>query len=167
MALWLVIKVLHVLFGVFWVGSAMVNVRFLLPSVEASGPAGGVFMRELMGVRKYPVAITIAGLLTVIAGFLLLWHVTLGFQPEQFRGFHRMMLSTGIAAALFAFLHGVTAIAPNAFRMGKLAESLQGPPTPEQAAELEMRRGKLKRGATVSLVLLVIALIGMALSHPI
>ena len=49
LALLIVLRLLHIVLGVFWVGAVVFIAFLLFPSVRESGPAGGAVMQRLMG----------------------------------------------------------------------------------------------------------------------
>lgn len=167
MAPWLALKALHLLAGVYWVGAGVVSAMFLLPSARAAGPAAGPMMRQIVAVRRFPLTVTIMSFVTVITGMGLLAHVTLGFQPEQFRGFHRSALSIGILAALIAFVFGLAVQMPAGLKLTAVTSAIQGAPTPEQLAGMEALQKRLHAAGRLSAWLLIVALLGMAMAHPV
>ena len=48
-ALTLVLRLIHILGGVFWVGAAWMMTLYIAPSVGATGDSGLQFMRHMMG----------------------------------------------------------------------------------------------------------------------
>jgi uncharacterized membrane protein len=67
----IVLRLIHILSGIFWVGAIFLIAGFLVPTVQASGPEGGRFMQHLMLRRRLSVFLLIAMLLTVISGFTM------------------------------------------------------------------------------------------------
>jgi hypothetical protein len=51
--------------------------------------------------------------------------------------------------------------------MGDITAKLTGPPTPAQAAEMAGLHQRMHVGGVVAVIMLVLALAGMALSHPV
>ena len=69
-ALTLLLRLIHILAGVFWAGSVFFLAGFLIPTVRETGPEGGRVMSHLVGRRRLPVFIGIAILLTVVSGLI-------------------------------------------------------------------------------------------------
>ena len=67
----LILRLIHILAGVFWVGAIFLIAGFLLPTARATGREGGRFMQHLMLQRRLPIFLAIAMLLTVLSGFAL------------------------------------------------------------------------------------------------
>src|SRR4051794_20907923 len=67
----LILRLIHILAGIFWVGAVFLIAGFLLPTARATGREGGRFMQHLMLQRRLPIFLAIAMLLTVLSGFTL------------------------------------------------------------------------------------------------
>jgi len=164
----ILLRLVHILFGVFWAGTAMFNAIFLIPAVRALGPAGGPVMQEIAGKRKLPVYFLVSGLLTVLSGFGLYWHDSAGFTNGFMRSAGGMTFGIGASLALIAVLLGIFVVTPAAMRTGKLGAAIAAggkPPTPEQAAEMQQLQAKLGKMALVAAVLLTLTTIAMAVGR--
>lgn len=67
----LLLRLVHILAGIFWVGAIFLIAGFLLPTLRATGREGGRFIQHLMQKRRLPIFLAIAMLLTVLSGFTL------------------------------------------------------------------------------------------------
>lgn len=85
MTYWMISKTLHIVSGAFWVGAAIMIAGFILPSARKAGPAGGLFMQQLAGVFRLPLAMNIASWTASLSGLLLLWRHTGGFHVFSFQ----------------------------------------------------------------------------------
>jgi len=72
------LRLLHILAGVFWVGGVLFLARFLLPTAAALGPAAGPVMDHLNRVGRLSQTLLGAGVVTVLAGFTLYWRDAAG-----------------------------------------------------------------------------------------
>src|SRR4029079_1674985 len=79
--LFLLLRVIHVVAGVLWVGGVVFMTRFLLPSARPAGPAAGPMMQQL-SARKLAAYTPIVAVLTVLAGIGLYWHDSAGFRSH-------------------------------------------------------------------------------------
>ena len=72
---WLVIvlRIVHILSGVFWVGSAVFNGLFLGPAVGATAEAGQKVVAHLVTRARLTATISAAAGLTVLASGALYW----------------------------------------------------------------------------------------------
>jgi len=83
---WLIIvlRLLHIFFGVFWGGAVFTAARFILPAAATSGAEGQRFMRRLMLEAGLTRAMIVSGAISVLAGLWLLWIDSAGFQPLRY-----------------------------------------------------------------------------------
>jgi len=161
----IILRLLHIGFGVFWAGSAIFFALFIMPSLKAAGPDGVKFMQAL-GKSGYPIAAMIAALITIISGFLLIWTLSGGFEPMWFRSWYARILTSGATLALIAFIIGFTVNRPSAARMNKISEAIAkqgGPPTPEQLTEMMQIRKKIFTATNYIAILLGLAIAGMSI----
>jgi hypothetical protein len=68
-----ILRVVHFVTGVIWVGSLFVVVVFVQPSAAALGPAGAPFMSELRR-RRFVDVVVIDALFTIGVGSFLYWN---------------------------------------------------------------------------------------------
>ncbi|MGH7427366.1 MAG: hypothetical protein ACREMW_14145 [Gemmatimonadales bacterium] len=155
----IVLRLLHVALGAFWVGSALFVAIFLGPSVRAAGPAGAEVMKRLMERRFSPIIILVAAV-TVLSGFRLYWLMSGGFDPVWIGTPMGLAYTIGGIAALVGFGIGVTVTLPAARRLGVVMQTMQGP-TPELAALSK----RMATGARWTAALLAISLIMMAVAR--
>ena len=64
----ILLRLIHILAGIFWVGSVFLIAGFLIPTMRASGPEGGRFVQTLMERQRLPLYLGVAGALTVLSG---------------------------------------------------------------------------------------------------
>jgi uncharacterized membrane protein len=163
----IVLRILHIISGVFWVGAALMLTFFISPTVGATKEAGQGFMRHFMGKTKFNLAMWTAALTTVIAGSTLYWIDSKGFTSDW------MHSGPGIGfgiAAIFAVLGLIIGFfqGKNSNAMAKLGGQIQAqgkPPSPEQAASLQSLGKALALGGTLNATFLILATIGMAIAR--
>ena len=63
-----VLRIVHILAGVFWVGAAFTTILFLQPTAREIGPAAGPFMAHLAGKKRLVDWVLRAAGLTVLGG---------------------------------------------------------------------------------------------------
>lgn len=157
----LLLRIVHIIGGVFWAGSAFMLVRFVAPAVTLAGPEGAKFMQRLvLGTRFVVVTATAAGL-TVLTGLLLYWRASGGLRGEWMATGTGVMFTIGGLAGLIALFTG-SATGTNSRKLATLGASLQGPPSPEQAAEIAMLQNRLSNLGSATSILLLLVLIAMA-----
>ena len=163
-----VLRVLHVLFGAFWVGAVVVLAVLLVPSIRAAGPAGGAVMRELMEVRRLPIWLMAAGAITILSGFSLYWIDSAGFSSAWLGSGPGRVFGLGGVMALVAMILGMGVNAPTARRLTTLAGAIGAAgrkPTPEEAAQIGRLQGRLNKATAVAAILLVLAALAMAVAR--
>lgn len=163
----LVLRLVHVLGGIFWVGSALFIAIFLVPSLAAAGPAAGHVMGALQRRRLFTVLPGIA-LLTSLSGIRLMQLASGGFSAEYFNSPGGRVFAWGGTFAIVAFVFGMAVGRPAGMKLGKLSAM---PPSPE-AAEQQRRlaeRTRLQRivsiAGIVNVGLLLIAAAAMAIAR--
>lgn len=166
MQAWLLIaRLIHIVTGVYWVGAVMFIGIFLGPSAEVLGPQAGPVMRELMRRRYFEFTAGIATL-TILSGLYLVWQDSAHLDPAWFRTPFGQGISTGMAAAIIAYLVAVIGIRPTLYRMSAVMGQLaQGAPSPALIAERDAVQGRMKRLSISTFVLLVIAASAMAVAR--
>lgn len=157
----IILRVVHIFSGVFWVGAAWIGAIYLEPTARALGPDGGKFMAHMLRVRKYSLAIMIAAILTILAGLAL-------FLMRYSGAGMRTNAGIGFAiGGLFGILAGVTGgiVGGASGRLGRLGAEIQQqgkPPTPEQQAQLTALQNRMRTMGIATAVLTSIALLLMA-----
>ncbi|HEY7705052.1 MAG TPA: hypothetical protein VID03_09520 [Acidimicrobiia bacterium] len=134
-----VLRLVHILAGVFWIGGALMVSWFLLPAVQAAGPAGGSVMQKFAVDRRAPTWLTAAAGLTVLAGLLLFWEVSGHLEGTWLSSPQGMTISIGAAFGIVAAVLGIAIGAPTTKRVVALGGAIAAggqPPSPEQAARL-------------------------------
>ncbi|MBI4787069.1 MAG: hypothetical protein HY782_08490 [Chloroflexi bacterium] len=161
----ILLRAIHILAGAFWFGGAALLFRFLLPTVQATAPAGPKFMQHLMTREGLSAALGIAGGLNVLAGLLMYWRVSGGLQLAWITTGTGVAFTIGAVVALAALLLGALGTGRTANNLAALGASIEaagGPPTQEQAAELNSLNRALVEFSKWNFVLLTISLLAMA-----
>ena len=163
--LMLALRLIHIGAGVAWVGGAVTQTLFIEPSVRATAPESRKFMQYFAGRGRYSAYMALASALTVLAGGLLYWRSSGGFQRGWITSGPGVMFTLGSIIGIGVYLWGMLMIGPRVARLSALDQAIGaagGPPSPAQAAEL----GKLDREMTlvgrVDFALLIGALFAMS-----
>jgi uncharacterized membrane protein len=162
------LRILHIVVGVFWVGTVVFMAAFLTPSVRAAGPAGGAVIQQLMGARRLPLWIMGAMVVTLLSGLGLYWRDSAGFQSAWLASGAGKTFGLGGGVAFAASILGMAINMPTARRLTEISGRLQAagrPPTPEEQATLAALQGRLSRASVVAAVLLVTATLLMAIAR--
>lgn len=131
----LVLRLLHVLGGIFWVGGALVMAFFITPTIMSTAEAGQKFMGHLLTQTKFSRMMTIAAISTVVAGFILYWIDSDGFTSAWMMAGPGIGFGIGAFFALIGFGAGLM-IPRGGAAMAKLAATFKGAPTPDQQAQM-------------------------------
>jgi len=166
--LMIILRLIHILLGVFWAGGAFVVAGFLLPSAQAAGPAAGPMMRQLIGVRRMPVVIMFAAILTVLSGFWMYWHDHSVSNGAFSRSTQGKTLGVGAIVALLTLGIGMGVLTPTAKKLTALQAAMAasgGPPTAEQQQMMAALQGRMMVGSRVVAALLLITVTTMAIAR--
>jgi hypothetical protein len=164
----IILRVIHIAAGTFWVGAAFVLFLFIQPSAKELGPEGQRFMGHLVARRKLPIVIMIAGIVTVLAGVLLYWRASDGFDADWISSGPGVAFTVGGLAAITTLALGLGITKPAVDRMGALGQEIAtsgGQPTPSQASEMQRLQARLLLIGRLSMVLLTIAVVTMAMAR--
>lgn len=152
------LRAIHILGGVLWVGGVVFVTLFLLPATQALGPAAQPMMQFIMGRRKLSIYLMVLGVITTLAGALLMARNVSLSDGAWARSPMGMGMSIGAASAILALIVGLTVNMPAAKRLG--------PPKPGSAPVTDEQRvalmGRIALGSRIVFILLVIAALVMA-----
>ena len=154
------LRVIHIVAGGFWAGAAILIGWFITPTAREVGPSAGPFMQGLLK-RNLTARLIGSGVVTVAAG---LWLFAL--KAPTFARWQDYALTIGALAAIVALLIGITRQRPAGKRVQELGAAIAsagGPPTAEQAAEMQSLQARMAGYGNVIAYLFVVALAGMAL----
>lgn len=160
----LILRLLHIIGGVFWVGGAVAVNFFVAPTMRATGDAGKQFAGHLMGRTQFSQFMMYSGIVSIVAGFILY-----GIDSSWFTSAWQSSgpgIGFGIGA-LFALIGMVTGImnGSNNRKMASLGAQIQGKPTPEQAAQLAAIQKQQALVVPVNTYSLLLALALMAVAR--
>ena len=163
-----VLRLVHLIGGVFWVGSVMFAAVLLAPSMRALGPGAGPVMNQLVKVRKMPMILMASSFATIVAGLWLFMINISATEGEFMRTGAGMTFGIGGALAIVGLIIGMAVNAPTSKRLaafGTAAAARGGPPSPEEQAELQRLQGRLSTASNIVTALLVLATGAMAIAR--
>src|SRR5512132_3321008 len=76
--IWL-LRIIHIVGGIVWVGGTLIMTFFIAPTVGATAEAGQRFVGHLMNNLKFSNRMAAASGSTILAGFILYWIDSQGF----------------------------------------------------------------------------------------
>ena len=103
----LVLRLVHILAGVFWVGGALIMGFFIGPSIGATAQAGKQFAGHLMLRTRLVTAMTNAAILTVLAGGILYWRDSQGLTSMWMHAGSGIGYAIGGVAGLIGSIFGI------------------------------------------------------------
>jgi uncharacterized membrane protein len=163
----LILRSIHVLSGIFWVGTAFFFVLFFEPTLKAAGLAGGTVMGRLT-LTRFPLVMALSSILTVGIGFVMYWLDSKGFQVNWISTPPGIALTIGSLAGILAFLLGLAVQMPASNRMAAIQKEIQtagGKPKPSQVEEMQVLQERISTASRWGAVLMVIAVLGMAMAR--
>ncbi|MFQ5945958.1 MAG: hypothetical protein ACE5NC_06855 [Anaerolineae bacterium] len=161
----ILLRIVHIFSGVFWVGAVAFMVFFIQPTAVALGPDAQKFMQHLIFRRRLTDVVLTTAFLNVIAGILLYWEASAGLRLDWITTGAGIGFTGGALAAFAALGVGFFVTRPAVLRMGALGAEIQAagqPPTSEQEAELHEIQDRSAKAGRWTLTLVGIALLFMA-----
>ena len=101
-------------------GAAFVLFLFIQPSAKELGPEGQRFMGHLAARKRLPMLIMLSAILTVLAGILLFWRASDGFDVDWISSGPGVAFTVGGLAAITTLALGLAITKPAVDRMGAL-----------------------------------------------
>ncbi len=163
MAEMLVLRLVHVLGGIFWVGGMMWMAFFLMPTMAAAGPAAAPIIAGLQQ-RKLFVWLPVVAIATILAGIRLMMIQSTGFSSIYFATPMGRAYVLGGSLAISAFAIGLTVNRPVMARMTELgtamaaADEASRPAMQTEMATLRTRASRATRMVTWMLIVAAAAL---------
>lgn len=154
----LVLRIVHILFGLFWAGTAIALAAFVIPAARANGPTGGQLLRELMQRRRLSASLAVAAALTILSGATMYWRIATDMHDAWVRSRPGIVLGFGGLTALIAFALGGGVAAPTARKLEALSRDAP-------RSILERLQSRLSRVSCAIAVLLVITATCMAIAR--
>lgn len=161
----LVLRLVHIVSSVCWVGGAFIFFLFIEPTAKALAPTGMEFVKYMVTKRRFSIFMVISSSLTVLSGALLIWRLTGGHWSEYISTGPGLGFTLGSIVGIVVYLVGMFGVNPRAVRMAKLGEEIQaagGPPTPAQSAEMQKLDKEMSVLGLVDFVLVALSLALMA-----
>lgn len=164
----LTLRLIHILGGIFWVGSMVFTTLFLAPVLRSSPALAGQVMAGLQRRRLF-LALPIVALLTIASGLRLLSIASIGFSGAYFSTPTGRTFATSAIAATIAFLLSLLVSRPGFVRIGRLGASLAAAPDDGARQQIAAEIQRLGRRVAISNALVVILLlssaVGMAIAR--
>jgi uncharacterized membrane protein len=162
----IILRLIHILAGIFWVGTAFLLAGFLAPTMRATGPEGGRFIGHLMQQRRLQLFIGLAVGLTILSGLVMYARIAASTHGAWARTAPGMAYGVGAAAAILGAFTGFTVSGAAGRRMAAIGGSI-GPagPSAEQQAEMHRLQERIGLGTRLSAGFLAVAAGAMAVAR--
>jgi hypothetical protein len=156
----LILRLIHIGAGAFWVGSVFTFFLFVQPAVVAVGPDGTKVMYRLLHHQRISIAMLTSAIITVLAGIWLLVITSNGLDPDVLFSASRLGFTVGGVIAILTLGVGGLYVFPRTRTVertiGGMVTEGRGP-SPEEG-QLLARVGREARSAGW------IVLVGLALA---
>jgi hypothetical protein len=162
--LMIALRFIHVVAGAFWFGAAMMMGFFISPAVAATAEAGQKFIGHLISKMRLHIIISVAAILTILAGFGLYWKDSSGFTSAWTQSGPGMVFGIGGFFGLIGLIFGIL-IGTNISKIVIIGSQIQGKPTPEQMSQIQAAQKQLKFVGPVSSFSLIIAVVCMSVAR--
>ena len=160
--IWL-LRIIHIVSGVFWVGGALFMTLFVAPTAGALGEPGQKFVGHLMNNLKFTNRMAIASGLTILAGAIL-YGLDARAGEAWLQSSFAIGLGIGAAFAVIGFVFGIL-VGRTTKAMAQLGGQFQGKPTAEQMTRIQGMQSQLRTYSMVNVASLLLATIFMAIAR--
>ncbi len=160
----IVLRFIHVVAGVFWVGGSLLTTFFIVPASAATADAGQSFLSYLIRRTRFMQLFSSAAGLTGLAGLGLYWVDSAGLTSSWMTSAAGRGFGIGGLFGLVGFVLGIQA-GLAARRAGAIMSEIRGQATQAQALHLDSAQRSLFRLGVARDVFLVIALAFMAVAR--
>ena len=164
----IVLRIVHIFCGIFWVGGLMFQAYFLMPVLATVGPAAGAVMGGLVQ-RKLPTIMPILAILTLLSGLRLLMIASVNFSAAYFSSPIGRTFSISGGLAILGFVMGMAMVRPAMMKAAALGQQLAGAPDDATRSRLSAEMAEIRKrgmvGNVIVLVMLLVAVLGMAVAR--
>ena len=157
----LVLRLVHIFAGVFWVGTTLTTGLYLRPATQAAGEGGRQVMHQLITKARLATAMTTAAILTVLAGYAMYWLDSDGFTSAWTHSGPGTGFAIGGGAGLLGLITRILANR-NMGALNRLASGSDESSTKEESQKLNSLQKTQALLYTLNTWLLIIAVLFMA-----
>ncbi|MBW8773210.1 MAG: hypothetical protein JF590_07980 [Gemmatimonadetes bacterium] len=164
----ILLRLIHIVGAIFWVGSAMFTGFFLIPALKES-PATMGQVGQALSKRGFMTVMPIVGLLVILSGATMLW-VTSGGNMQMYMqtpAGHTFTMAGGVG--ILSLLIGLIFTKPANMKVGQLGAQLQAATDPAEKARLGGEMAAAGKQAAlwtlIVTILMIIAAAGMAIAR--
>jgi hypothetical protein len=164
----ILLRLVHILLGIFWVGATIFTTFFLFPSLIGDPATMGKVGQGLMR-RRFMMIMPLVALFTILSGLAML-RVTSGGQMDAYMqtpAGRTFGMAGGIA--ILAFILGISLARPAGMKAAQLGAQMASVTDPAERTRLQSEMAALqKKSGMITVlvtVLLIIAAAGMAIAR--
>ena len=157
----IMLRMIHIVAGVFWLGASLVTTFFILPTSAATAEPGQRFLAYLIRSTRFTQLLAAAAGLTGLAGVALYWIDSEGLTSPWIHSAAGWGFGIGGLFGLVGFVLGTQA-GLVVRRIGDILAAVRGQRTQAQALDLDAAQRRLYGLGAARDVFLLIALICMA-----
>jgi uncharacterized membrane protein len=161
----LVLRLIHIGAGAFWVGAIFTFFLFVQPTGAALGPDATKFTYHLIHHRRLPGVILGSAVVTVLAGLWLLLITTNGFDANLLFGPSKLGYTVGGVAAILTLGVGALYVFPRTQTVERTIGRILAdgrPPTPDEHQTLARITRESRQAGWLVIAGLTIAVVAMA-----
>lgn len=163
-----VLRLLHIILGIAWVGFGVLLAWIMIPAAERTGERGLAMLRTFYANTPTGMILGISALGTTIAG-LILWPLRTvegtGYLLQAFTDTGSIIMAIGAVFGLLAFGHGATATGRYTGAFTTAAKAHEADSSDANLQALEEAKDKMKLHSNISAWLTVIAVILMSIAR--
>ena len=163
----LILRLLHIVSGAFWVGTVITAVFFIEPTAQALDREGERFLAHLVIRRRLALVLAIAATVTVTAGALLYWIDSGGLRLEWITTGTGIAFTAGGLSALIALAIAGIFLKPAVDRLATITDRdmrADDAPAPSRIEDEAFER-RIRRWSLIQVTLLVFAVSAMAVAR--
>jgi uncharacterized membrane protein len=160
----LLLRILHIGAGVYWVGSTLLLAFVINPALKATGGSGQKFIDYLITKKRFGTESAGAGGMAGLAGILLYWQDSQGFTSAWMGSSAGIGFAVGGVLGLIAFIFGI--LTDRRLKaMAGLREQIEGAPSDEKTAQLQELEKQKSTYLNICAITLVLSLWIMAVAR--
>jgi hypothetical protein len=162
----IILRLVHILAGVFWAGTVFLMAGFLIPTMRATGREGGVFVQYLMRKRRLQAALVIAMFLTVLSGITMYAKLAAATHGAWASTAPGIAYGIGAGAAIVGAIVGAVFGGSAGRRIAAIGARIGAAgPSPEQQAEIGRLQARVSNGTRLAAGCLAVAAGAMAVAR--
>lgn len=157
----LILRLTHIFAGVFWVGATLTTSFYLRLTAGAKEDSDLQVMQHLIAKTQLSTAMTMAGILTVLAGYSMYWLDSDGFSSAWLHSGPGIGFAIGGASGLLGLIFRILAN-KNMAKLSRVAAESKERPDSQQSQKLVSLQKSQARFNMLNTWALIIAALFMA-----